>query len=169
MLLQEFNKTFDIWLETLEQYSPDNLIIKPDSESWSLGQVFMHLINEMQYYITQIEASLQHNENVSEKMKEPAVNMFANNAFPDERIKGDPGSTSKIQQPTVKSQLEAEMKEIKSRMNELWADISRNENNGKTMHPGLGYFNAREWFQFAEMHLRHHLRQKRRIEEYLFH
>ncbi len=102
MLLQEFNKTFDIWLETLEQYSPDYLIIKPDRESWSLGQVFMHLINEMQYYITQIEACLQHNDNTSGKMKEPAVNMFANNAFPDERIKGDPESTSKIQQPTRK-------------------------------------------------------------------
>jgi hypothetical protein len=167
LLLQDFNNTIDSWLETLEQYSYDKFIIKPDRESWSLGQVFMHLVNEMQYYITEIESCLQHNDNASEKMKEQAVNLFAINAFPDERMKGEPGSTSKIQQPSGKSQLQAEMIEIRSRMNQLWVDISRNESNGKTMHPGLGYFNAREWFQFAEVHLRHHLRQKARIEEYL--
>ena len=27
---------------------------------------------------------------------------------------------------------------------------------GKTKHPGLNYFTAKEWLQFAEMHLRHH-------------
>jgi hypothetical protein len=27
--------------------------------------------------------------------------------------------------------------------------------------------NAREWFQFADMHFRHHLRQKKRIEKFL--
>jgi hypothetical protein len=39
--------------------------------------------------------------------------------------------------------------------------------HGKTKHPGLGFFNANEWLQFAEMHLRHHLKQKERIEEFL--
>jgi hypothetical protein len=34
----------------------------------------------------------------------------------------------------------------------------------KNKHPGLDYFNANEWLQFAEMHLRHHLRQKKRID-----
>ena len=38
---------------------------------------------------------------------------------------------------------------------------------GKTKHPGLGYFSAEEWLQFAEMHFRHHLRQKKRIDEFL--
>ena len=39
--------------------------------------------------------------------------------------------------------------------------------SGKKKHPGLGYFNAEEWFQFAEIHLRHHLHQKNKIELHL--
>ncbi|HEV9036934.1 MAG TPA: hypothetical protein VGQ51_09945 [Puia sp.] len=35
---------------------------------------------------------------------------------------------------------------------------------GKTRHPGLHYFNSLEWLQFAEMHMRHHFRQKKRID-----
>jgi len=39
--------------------------------------------------------------------------------------------------------------------------------HGKSKHPGLGFFSASEWFQFAEMHLRHHLKQKERIDRFL--
>ena len=39
--------------------------------------------------------------------------------------------------------------------------------NGKAKHPGLNYLNASEWLQFADMHMRHHLRQKKRIDDFL--
>ena len=34
---------------------------------------------------------------------------------------------------------------------------------GKTQHPGLGFLDALEWYQYTEMHMRHHIRQKDRI------
>jgi hypothetical protein len=37
----------------------------------------------------------------------------------------------------------------------------------KTKHPGFHYLNAIEWLQFIEMHFRHHLKQKKRIDKYL--
>jgi hypothetical protein len=37
---------------------------------------------------------------------------------------------------------------------------------GKTKHPGSNYFTAKEWLQFAEIHLRHHLKQKKRIDDF---
>jgi len=45
--------------------------------------------------------------------------------------------------------------------------ISSNQPKGKSKHPGLGYFSAEEWLQFAEMHFRHHLTQKKLIDNYL--
>ena len=51
-------------------------------------------------------------------------------------------------------------------MNDVAIIINENSLQGKTQHPGLGYFNATEWLQFATMHLRHHFKQKKRIEEY---
>ena len=52
-------------------------------------------------------------------------------------------------------------------MNDAAAQIENNKSRGKTKHPGFNYFNAIEWLQFAEMHLRHHLKQKERIEKNL--
>jgi len=52
-------------------------------------------------------------------------------------------------------------------MNALAALIPASDFKGKTKHPGLLYFNAGEWLQFATIHLRHHLRQKKRIDTLL--
>ncbi|MHC4493171.1 MAG: DUF1569 domain-containing protein, partial [Planctomycetota bacterium] len=33
----------------------------------------------------------------------------------------------------------------------------------RSKHPAVGWVNARQWYQLSEMHMRHHLRQLRRI------
>jgi hypothetical protein len=35
----------------------------------------------------------------------------------------------------------------------------------KTAHPRLGYLNANQWLRFIEIHLKHHLKQLKRIEK----
>jgi len=165
MLIDQFNKTIDDWISSLDQYSFNELLRKPDPGSWSIGQVYMHLVNETRYYISRVEDCLATNDHATEKMKEAGVTMLSNNAFPDARIKGEPDSIAKIQQPLSQSKLRQEMLALKTAMNDLWKRMLKQPTAGKTMHPGLGYFNAMEWFQFAEMHLRHHFRQKNRIEK----
>ncbi len=39
--------------------------------------------------------------------------------------------------------------------------------NKKVKHDGFGWLNAREWFDFAVMHVQHHLRQKSELEQKL--
>ncbi|HEY0668148.1 MAG TPA: DinB family protein [Sphingobacteriaceae bacterium] len=164
MQIVKLNETINIWIAALQDYDFDTLIAKPDTENWSLGQVYLHLISETSYYIEQIEICLAHNENCSEQMTEDAVNIFANNGFPDEKIKNHSPSAQNVPQPANKSLLLEQMLNMKSQLNYQWNKIVENRSSGKTRHPGLGYFNAREWIQFAELHLRHHLRQKGRIE-----
>ena len=166
-LLEEFNQAIDIWIAELPPYEFDQILIKPDPESWSLGQVYKHLIHETGYYMEQIETCMKNNENSSGEMTEEAKAMFRNNEFPDERITGDVQSAAKVTQPSGITEILNEMQSLIIKMNELWNDILRSRSSGKTRHPGLGYFNAREWFRFAGMHLRHHLRQKRRIDDFL--
>ncbi|MFN7115941.1 MAG: DinB family protein [Saprospiraceae bacterium] len=164
MPITSLNHTLDTWIAALQGYDFDLLLIKPAADDWSLGQVFIHLLHETNYYAGQIEACLKQQENTNGQMAEAAQMMFANNALPEERIQGDPQSAQKVLQPSSKAALLAQMQALKTRLNTLWSDIVDHESAGKTQHPGLGYFNAMEWLQFADMHLRHHLRQKSRIE-----
>ena len=166
MVIDDFNNTVDIWIKELHTYSFKELSTKPDAVSWSLAQVVIHVINENKFYTEQMESCLVDNGSQKEKMNAEAEVMFLKNEFPDERIKGNE-LPENIGLPQSKEQLQQELLELKGKNNSLWIRINSNKSAGKARHPGLGYFNAKEWFQFAEMHLRHHLRQKKRIDEFL--
>lgn len=166
MLIEDFNHTIDIWIKELEPYDFIQLYTKPSPKSWSLGQVYMHLIDETNYYIEQIKICVSTNDNVIEEASPDAKTMFLNNDFPDEVIEGAPTNLY-IPQPQNKEQLMTCLMKLKDEMNNVQILISKSLFKGKTKHPGLNYFNASEWFQFGEMHFRHHLRQKKRIDDFL--
>lgn len=166
MLIEDFIHTIDIWIKGLEQYDFIQLCAKPAPGSWSPGQVYMHLIEETNYYMEQIKICVSTNDNAFEEASPAAKTMFLNNNFPDEVIEGAPANSS-TQQPGNKEQLIGCLLNLKDEINKVGILISKSSFKGKTKHPGLNYFSANEWFRFAEMHFRHHLRQKKRIDDFL--
>lgn len=161
------NKTIDLWLLELKYYTLDQLRIKPSSTDWSMGQVYMHLVEAANYHIEQVKACLSSDQNKLENASPEANVMFLNDSFPDAIIKG-PRSNDFTPQPETKQQIIDGLVAIR---NELDGPIalmfSTRRFSGKTKHPGLNYFDAKEWLQFSDMHFRHHLRQKKRIDEFL--
>jgi len=126
----------------------------------------MHLIDNSHYYIEQIISCVSHNDNVIEEASPKAQTMFLNNDFPDEVMEGPPENLD-TPQPDSKEQLMSCLINLKEEVRNVEVLISESSFKGKTKHPGLGYFNANQWLQFAEMHFRHHLRQKKRIDRFL--
>jgi hypothetical protein len=165
-MLRQLNEIISFWIGALERYSVAELLVKPQDGGWSIGQLYNHLINETAFYIGEIETCLSNNEHAKEKMSDEGRKLFQKNCFPDVKLKRPEGNPEPPQ-PENKEKLMAEMEKLKLKLHQLGTDIENSRNNGKTRHPGLLYFNAREWLQFAEMHLRHHLRQKREIDKYL--
>jgi hypothetical protein len=166
MPIKDFNHTFDIWIKELEQHDFVQLRAKPSSNIWSLGQVYMHLIEATKYYIEQIRICISNNDYATQEASSDAKTMFLNNAFPDEALEGSPANAY-VPQPDNKEQLMNGLINLKSEVNEVAVMISESPFNGKTKHPGLNYFSANEWLQFAAMHFRHHLRQKKRMDDFL--
>ncbi len=114
----------------------------------------------------QIEICISSNDHATEEASTDAKAMFFNNSLPNVDLEGSPDN-AKIPQPANKDQLINGLLNLKSEMNELSILIPRTSYKGKTRHPGLNYFNANEWLQLAEMHFRHHLRQKKNIDNFL--
>lgn len=164
--MEDLIPTFLFWIKELENYNFVQLCTKPSPTAWSLGQLYLHLIEDTYFYLEQGTIAASTDEHIFEQASPIAQAMFLSNEFPDERIEGAP-SNALIPQPDSKQQLMNDLlllnKEI-WRVNEL---ISSSPYKGKSKHPGLGFFSAREWLQFADMHFRHHLRQKKRIDDFL--
>lgn len=164
LLTAKMSNTADKWIALLDNYSFDILLTKPDLKSWPLGQVAMHIVTETAFYMEQVEYCFHSNENISGEMTEDAKRMFNQNSFPDIRIKRESLLSHFYPQPESKFDIPERMRQLKVQLDSCLKRIETNSYNGKTRHPGLGYFSAQEWIQFAEMHMRHHLSQKDRIE-----
>lgn len=167
MIINDFNKTLDKWLLQLQHYDIATLIIKADSDNWSLGQVYMHLIAETTWYFSQIRLCFDTLSHAEKEMTESAKQMFKNNSLPSLQIKGDPVIAKNIPQPTDVHTLKIALKKLKVDAATLWVTIEQKETYGKSKHPGLQYLSPKEWLQFAEMHMRHHFNQKDSIDNYL--
>lgn len=161
-----FDETLDSWINEISLKTFDQLCAKPSPTSWSLGQLGMHLIEATTYYLDQVNICLSTGDNALEDMSSEAKVMFDDNEFPHEVIEGPP-SNADTPQPESKEELLRGLLKLKEEIGRIEKLISISLSKGKTKHPGLRYFNAKEWFQFAEMHFRHHLRQKKRIEAFL--
>jgi hypothetical protein len=165
--LNEFNKVIDYWIAELDQYDIPKLALQPCPGQWSVGQLYMHLIEDTDFYLQQIRTCFKSVQHAEEQASDDARSMFFNNSFPDIRIEGG-ASHASMPQPASKTQLQEQLTRIRCEMNQLANQFSDASGSGKTRHPGLGYFSAVEWLQFAGMHFRHHLRQKKRIDDFLF-
>jgi hypothetical protein len=166
MTIENFNHTIDIWIEALVNYDYSQLTARPSPGSWSIGQVYMHLLDDTSYYLAQIQVCVTNNDCESEQATPAGKTMLFNNDFPDELLEGSPANAH-MPQPESVAQLLKDLLNLKAEMDNTAVLVSQSSFHGKAKHPGLGYFSAHEWLQFAEMHLRHHLRQKKRIDAFL--
>ena len=166
-LIKRFSQTMATWKQQLKRYSYQELCTQPDPESWSIGQVVLHLIEETNWYMDQLSVCLESDENKEEAPTDNFKNWLAQNGFPNKRFKG-PADLPTPPQPGSKEALLDQFNDLISRVRNMGKLIEETESVGRAPHPGHGYLNAREWFQYAEMHMRHHFRQKDRIEAFLY-
>jgi hypothetical protein len=167
IILDQFNGTIDIWISSLDNYTLEMLSVHPKADSWSLGQVFIHLIDDTTWFVEQVRTCLLSNANSEKNMNEQARILLGNDEFPDMLLTG-PSTGIPLRQPATKEELLQGLSSIKEKVNQLYFASDLSVSTGKTQHPGFQFFNAMEWLQFAEMHMRHHLRQKKRIDDKLF-
>jgi|SRR6185437_1476361 len=164
--LRQFDTTIRQWIDMLGDYTLEMLHRPPRPGSWTLGQVYIHIIDDTGWFVGQMKEALLSRVDADKTMHPDARAMFDRNGFPDLQIEG-PATNTYIPQPQSKEELARQLMEIKTTVDALFRDFDPAVSTGKTRHPGLHFFSPLEWLQFAEMHMRHHLRQKRRIDEAL--
>ena len=166
MIIEALERTITGWIKGLDHYTLAELRNKPSPASWSLGQVYFHLIDNTWYYIEEAKICLSSDDHSHEQALPDGAAMLTNNEFPETIIEG-PDTNTDIPQPNNIEDLKKALAQLKDEISSLAIVISNSHYKGKTKHPGLGYFSAHDWLQFADMHFRHHLRQKKRIDEFL--
>jgi DinB superfamily len=168
---QDFLKVCAFWETELDKYSDAQLVATPPSGGWSIGQVYNHLINAtLEFHLPQVETCVASNTDASARKNFKGFMVYSIfNGFPKSRIKVADSDAYTPKQPQSKAEILANFTLVKEKMAAALTLLSAsNVQNGKTAHPGLSFLNAKEWYQLVEMHWRHHLNQKQRLDLFLF-
>lgn len=171
--LQHLEELTDQYLHTLEQYSEEQLRLQPDEDSWSLGQMIVHLTNTaLRMQLGSAEKCRVLSEEASTAATAEAKTaageaIFELGGFPPERIRVPASAQYTPAQMESKRQLAEGLQEVLRRARELEPVIATLPPEVMVAHPRLGGMNAKEWFLLVEMHYRHHLLQKERLQSFI--
>ena len=168
-VLREFEATAAIYREWLGKYGEDEFVREPEGGGWSIGQVYYHLVNgTRQYQLRQLALCLEGKATVVRGGKTfPGKVMFMLGSFLPVRITVPPSEAYTPKQPAGIASMKAGLDGLCQTMRDTAPLIAAAAPDMKASHRILGFLNAAEWYQLIEMHFRHHLRQKRRIDRSL--
>lgn len=164
---QNFIKTVDVWKKALDNYTDNLFALRPDEESWAVGQVCQHLISSTKRIFIVIEKCMASDANEKEQKTDAGHKAIAINVLSEVKVKVPVAIQGIPQQPESKQIVRDEFEQLKNRFTELAGVVNKSTSKGKEKHPVLGFMDAKEWLQTIEMHFRHHLKQKESIDAFL--
>ncbi|OKP93124.1 hypothetical protein A3842_00305 [Paenibacillus sp. P3E] len=169
--LQRFEETANYYLHQLDDFSMEQLKRQPSEDEWSLGQMYLHLINSALYMqLRNIEQCLAPGEDsvasIAEKTRE-GTEIFDQGSFPPIRVHVPPSPQYTPVQPESKEQLIQGLNTVIGRMKETLPKLEQASLQNTVPHPRFGPLHSKEWFLLIEMHYRHHLLQMDRLRAFL--
>lgn len=153
--------------DELARYTPQDLTHKIDPSTWSISQMYDHILLVSHEYLDEVEACAQVTQQTPQDKTEFGEYIFSHKAFPPIEIRlpdamnEDPLQTD---QPEI---LQARMSDLMTRFDALQSVAATTDSIKRTHHPGMGWLNADEWYQLILYHMNHHRRQKSRLEQAL--
>jgi hypothetical protein len=168
-ICQAYQELIVDYQKALNQYSEADFQLKKAEEVWSLGQMYEHLYSSHSFFIYQVKNCLaQRKGQIGGEKTEIGENIYKYGTFPP--IKVTIPEKYRGPEPIAKPRTAyAEMLEtMQTDFQALVEPLEQDSGAYKTQHARFGMLNAVEWYKSAEMHLRHHLRQKQELEDFAY-
>lgn len=166
---KEFEKIAGDWIKDVELYSDGQFLRKPDEHQWSIGQVYVHLIQSaLNYHMQQIRQCVEKKgTEIRGGKKVPGKIAYLLGRIPPVRVHVPPSPAYTPAQPVSKQDVIVRLHDVIRSVQEIRETAESASLTHKTAHPGFGYLNAQEWYRLIPMHYHHHRLQQKRLNEFL--
>jgi hypothetical protein len=168
-IFYQFEKTARFWLVSLNDYTDAQFARKPSETQWSIGQVYYHLVvGTENFHLRACRRCIEHRGEVTEGGKTLAGKIvFLLGSFLPVKIHVPPSPEYTPKQPQSRAEMQEGLRKLIETMRALAPEVDGASLVQKWKHPALGMLNAEEWYRLIEIHFRHHLRQKKRLDKFL--
>jgi hypothetical protein len=155
----------DSYIKDLDNYTFEQLMMKPSPHSWSVGQVYIHVwMSAKGLFFKKAEQCLTKEGTEQGKRKNwKGMLVLLMGRMPAIKVRMPEKVAVEPKQPESKEQIIARLNEIKKMSTAYIQRIKDADPSHKTRHPIFDYLNTAEWITLCNMHFRHHEGQKKRI------
>lgn len=164
-----FKKRSEKWYLDLQNYNQQKLYQKPSSDQWCLAELFDHIIRvAYTYQIPNFKKCINRDIKKGNAKNGIAYLIFNLHIIPYRTIRMEsfPPTIAKKFTPEIleRDSLEEKFRIFITEINANGTLLKQADASIKHSHPFFGMINASEWFSLVEIHMRHHERQKKRLE-----
>ena len=163
-LRRSLQKISTEYLSKLDNIPDHEFQRTPFNGGWSYSQVYSHIWDASLLSLMALENSYNGKGKVKPTAFLVKVILLYGAFPPAARYKVPKDLETKVRLIT-KAESRTFIKEFLTQLAKHMTHISSADLRLKTRHPRLGYLNAQEWLRFIEIHLKHHLKQIKRIEK----
>jgi hypothetical protein len=149
---------------TLPEISEEQFQCTPPAGGWSYSEVYSHIFDMSILSLKEVENCIKGNGKVKPTAFIVKAILFFGSFPPKAKYKVPQlllGRERKINKIAAADFIERFLEQLHL----VYSKLHLADPAIKTRHPRLGYLNAEQWFRFTEIHLKHHLKQLRRIEK----
>lgn len=169
-IYQKYEAHTQKWISFLAEYDEKSFSVKPTTDEWSIAQVYDHITKATEKCLDNAFLCACNKGETGHNGFGAAIFSFMG-AFPPLklRIKKIPAGLENLYYPKQISKAEALMQinELLQKMKDAIPVLINADKNNRIRHWAGGWFNAIEWYHCAEMHLKHHFSQKKRIDMFI--
>lgn len=169
--LEKFNKMSTVWLSDLESLSEEELSINPSEGSWSLAELYDHIMRVARtYQIPNLQKSITTSAVRKKRKKVVGFAVFNLGVRRQVKIQMENFPAPLVEKFTPEKRSKAELIEdfqsFIEEVNKLESVLMKSTKYHKQYHPMFGDITTVEWFSLIGIHMVHHDVQRARIKRF---
>jgi len=162
-IYQSILKTTGAYRQKLERFNPADFQLEPPIGGWSYSEVYSHIFDA-----SLLSLMALNNCSTEEGKERPTaflvkVILFFGSLPPGKKYKAPSKIAVRVKKISITAAQQF-MTDFELQLAHSFPKMKNADPKMKTKHPVIGYLNTKQWLRFIEIHLNHHYKQLKRIE-----
>lgn len=156
-------KATNTYQAQLLKMNEEDFQLSPPMGGWSYSEVYSHIFDSSLLSVMALNNCLKGEGEYKATLFGVKLVLFFGSFPPGQKYKVPQRLAERVKKigTTAAQQL---LTDFELQLGKTYPQLNQANPKVKVKHPRLGYLNAKQWFRFIEIHLKHHLKQLKRIE-----
>ena len=163
-VFNSINAINEAYRKKIAAVTPEKFQQNPADGGWSYAEVYSHIFDLSILSLEAIDRCLSPD---AKQRKTPFITkliLFFGMFPPAMKFKVPKQFESRVKKISI-PEAKALMESFEDKLQQYPMRVAQAASDAKAGHPRLGYMNAAQWMRFIEIHLKHHLKQLKRIDK----